>query len=261
MRSKPSRIARPPNPPATPSLERGPRGGFLGGALAGLLLLVAACTGASSPTETIPPVGSIGPSAAPSESHPAEASYPPGCPTKQPAPLPAGEKRTVTLNTAKGAIVISVDGSLSPIAAGNFVALVACHFYDGVIFHRIVPGFIIQAGDGTYGREPDVNPDYVGFGELPYKIKDEPVTTTYVRGTVAMARTNKADSADSQFFIVLDDSAAATLGGPKANTYQIFGSVTSGMDVVDTIGAGANSGTPNYLSTNPVAITTATVGN
>ena len=229
-------------------------------ALAGLLLLVAACSGASSPTGTSPPVGSIAPSAAPSESHPAEASYPPGCPTKQPAPLAAGQKRTVTIATAKGSIVITVDGSLSPIAAGNFVALVECHFYDGIVFHRIVPAFVIQAGDGTYGREPTMNPDYVGFGELPYKIKDEPVTTTYVRGTVAMARTSKADSADSQFFIVLDDSAGATLGGPKANTYQIFGSVTSGMDVVDAIGAGANSGAPNYLSTNPVAITTATVG-
>jgi cyclophilin family peptidyl-prolyl cis-trans isomerase len=239
--------------------------GRLAPALAGLLLIVAACAGASSPKDTIPPVGSIGPSASaaasPSESHPAEASYPPGCPTKQPAPLATGQKRTVTLATAKGDIVITVDGSLSPIAAGNFVALVECHFYDGIVFHRIVPKFIIQAGDGMYGREPNVNPDYIGFGELPYKITDEPVTTPYVRGTVAMARTSKPDSADSQFFIVLDDSAAATLGKPGPNNYQIFGSVTSGLDVVDAIGAGPNSGSPNYLSTNPVAITTATVGN
>ena len=237
--------------------------GRLAPAFASLLLVVAACSGTSTPTATIPPVGSIGPSAAasPSASHPPEASYPPGCPTQQPAPLAAGEKRTVTLATAKGNIVITVDGSLSPIAAGNFVALVECHFYDGIVFHRIVPKFLIQAGDGTYGREPTMNPDYVGFGELPYKIKDEPVTTPYVRGTVAMARTTKPDSADSQFFIVLDDSAAATLAKPKGpGNYQIFGSVTSGMDVVDAIGAGANSGAPNYLSTNPVAITTATVG-
>ena len=243
-----------PRAPARPVIAR------LAAALAGVLLLVAACSGAaSSPKDTIPPVGSISPStsASPSESHPAEASYPPGCPTQQPAPLAAGQTRTVTLATAKGSIVIKVDGSLSPIAAGNFVALVECHFYDGIVFHRIVPAFLVQAGDGTYGREPTVNPDYVGFGELPYKIKDEPVTTPYVRGTVAMARTNKPDSADSQFFIVLDNSAGATLGGP--NNYQIFGSVTGGMDVVDGIGAGANSGSPNYLSTNPVAITTATV--
>ena len=242
------------------SLDRTPAG-RLAVALASLALLVAACTGvAGAPTDTIPPVGSIAPSASPSESHPAEASYPSGCPTKQPPALPAGETRTVTLATAKGDIVIRVDGSLSPIAAGNFVALVECHFYDGVVFHRIVPKVVIQAGDGTYGREPDVNPDYVGFGELPYKIKDEPVTKPYTRGTVAMARTDKVNSADSQFFIVLDDSAGATLGRPNGpNNYQIFGSVVSGMDAVDAIGAGANSGSPDYISTNPVAITTATV--
>jgi cyclophilin family peptidyl-prolyl cis-trans isomerase len=227
------------------------------------LLVVAACSASSAtPADTIPPVGSIGPSAAPSESHPAEASYPPGCPTKQPAALPAGQTRTVKLTTDKGDIVIKVDGALSPIAAGNFVALVDCGYYNGVVFHRIVPKFVIQGGDGTYGRQPDVNPDYVGYGGAPYTIKDEPVTKPYVRGTVAMARTDKPDSATSQFFIVLDDSAGPTLGKPDGpNNYQIFGSVTSGMDVVDTIGGGPNSGTPNYLSTNPVTITKATSSN
>ena len=58
------------------------------------------------------------------------------CPTTQPAALPAGQTRTVTITTPKGDIVLKVDGSLSPIAAGNFVALVACHFYDGSEFHR-----------------------------------------------------------------------------------------------------------------------------
>ena len=235
--------------------------GRLAPALAGLLLLVAACSGASS-GGTIPPAGSLAPSAAasPSASHPAQASYPPGCPTQQPAALATGETRTVTLATDKGPIVIKVNGSLSPIAAGNFVALVACRFYDGVVFHRIVPKLLIQAGDGTYGRRPDMNPDYMGFGKLPYTIKDEPVTTPYVRGTVAMARTSKADSADSQFFVVLDDSAASTLGAPAGpNNYQIFGSVQGGLDVVDGIGAGANSGSPDFLASNPVTITTATV--
>ena len=223
--------------------------------------MIAAACAATAP-DTIPPVGTVTPtpSVAPSESHPAEASYPPGCPAKQPAPLAAGQTRTVTLATANGTIVIKVDGSLSPIAAGNFVALVACHFYDGIVFHRIVPKFVIQAGDGTYGREPNVNLDYIGFGEIPYTIKDEPVTTPYVRGTVAMARTSKPDSASSQFFIVLDNGAGSILGSPSGpNNYQILGSVESGMDVVDAIGAGANSGSPDYLSTNPVAITKATV--
>lgn len=232
-------------------------------ALAGLLLIVAACSGAATSAQgTIPPVGSIGPSASPSESHPAEASYPPGCPTKQPPALPAGQTRTVTLATAKGDIVIKVDGSLSPIAAGNFVALASCGYYDGVVFHRIVPNLIIQGGDGTYGREPNVQMDYVGYGGAPYTIKDEPVTGKYLHGTVAMARTSKPDSVTSQFFIVLSDSAQQVFGPPSGpNNYQIVGHVTSGLGAVDAIGAMPNSGDPDYLATNPVAMTRATVAN
>jgi cyclophilin family peptidyl-prolyl cis-trans isomerase len=232
------------------------------GSIAAVLLLVAAC--ASAPASTVPPVGAVEPSSAasasPTESHPAEASYPPGCPTEQPAALPAGQTRTVTLETSKGTIAVKVDGALSPIAAGNFVALVACGYYDGVVFHRIVPGLLIQAGDGTYGREPSLNLDYVGFGQLPYTIKDEPVTADYVRGTVAMARTSKPDSAASQFFIVLDDTAASALGRPDGpDNYQILGSVTSGMSAVDAIGKSANSGNPDYIATDPVAIARASV--
>lgn len=229
-----------------------------------LVLALVGCGGSAAPTMTIPPVGSLTPSAsvAPSESHPAEASYPPGCPTKQPAALAVGQSRTVTLATDKGDIVIKVDGSLAPIAAGNYVALVECHFYDGIIFHRLIPKFIIQAGDGSYGRMPSVNPDYIGFGALPYKIQDEPVTRPYVRGTVAMARTKDKNSADSQFFIVLDDGANTTLGAPTGpDNYQIFGTVVIGMEVADSIGSMPNSGNPNYLALNPVTITKATVSN
>jgi len=226
-------------------------------------LLLAACS-SSAPTSTIPPVGSIAPSdsvsAAPSDSHPPESSYPPGCPTKQPAALPAGETRTVTIATDKGPVVIKVEGALSPIAAGNFVALANCGYYDGVVFHRVVPGLLIQGGDGTYGREPNVDRVSIGFGGAPYTIKDEPVTEKYVRGTVAMARTRKPDSVTSQFFIVLSDSAEQVLGSPAGpNNYQILGSVASGMDAVDAIAAGPNSGSPDYLATNPTAMSKVTV--
>jgi peptidyl-prolyl cis-trans isomerase B (cyclophilin B) len=231
-------------------------------------LLVAACIGGTA-RETVPPVPSIGPSSSPSAgastsaspdaSHDAGAAYPASCPKSQPAPLPAGETRTVTVNTAKGDIVVKVEGSLSPIAAGDFVALATCGYYDGVIFHRLVPNFVIQGGDGTYGRQSEINPDYVGFGGAPYTIKDEPVTSTYTRGTVAMARTSKPDSVTSQFFIVLSDDAQKTLGAAGANNYQIIGHVTSGMDAVDAIAAMPNSGQPDYLATNPVAMTKVTV--
>jgi cyclophilin family peptidyl-prolyl cis-trans isomerase len=168
------------------------------------------------------------------------------CPTSQPASLPAGQTRTVTITTPKGNIVIKVDGSLSPIAAGNFVALASCGYYDGVVFHRIVPDFVIQGGD----------PDGTGSGPGPgYTIKDEPITTAYHRGTVAMARTPNADSQGSQFFIVLADSAASQLASASPG-YAIFGEVTSGMDVVDAIAAAAGG---VELPTDPIVMTQVTV--
>jgi cyclophilin family peptidyl-prolyl cis-trans isomerase len=168
------------------------------------------------------------------------------CPKSQPPALPAGQTRTVTLNTDKGAIAIKVEADLSPIAAGNFVALASCGYYDGTVFHRVVPTFVIQGGD----------PTGTGTGGPGYTIKDEPVTATYSRGTVAMARTAQPDSVGSQFFIVLDDTARQALA--SANTYQIIGTVTSGMATVDAI-ASAAGGVENPAS--PVAIITATVAN
>lgn len=175
------------------------------------------------------------------------------CPTSQPPALPAGQKRIVTIQTAKGAIVIEVDGSLSPIAAGNFVALAACGFYDGVVFHRVVPKFVIQGGDGQFGREPNVDPSQVGTGGPGYTIQDEPVTAHYGRGVVAMARSSQPNSQGSQFFIVLDDSAIPSLA--QANTYAILGHVTSGMSVADAIAAAADAEIP----THPIAMDHVTV--
>ena len=144
--------------------------------------------------------------------------------------------------------MIRIDSNLSPIAAGNFVALASCGFYDGVIFHRVVPGFVIQGGD----------PTGTGTGGPGYTIQDEPVTATYKRGTVAMARTPAPNSVGSQFFIVLDDAASQSLADPRYNNYQIIGSVMAGMDTVDAIAAAAG-GQEN--PTNPVAMNSVTVSN
>jgi cyclophilin family peptidyl-prolyl cis-trans isomerase len=165
-----------------------------------------------------------------------------GCPTAQPAALAAGQTRTVTIATPKGNIVIKVEGTLSPIAAGNFVALASCGFYDGLVFHRVVPNFVIQGGD----------PNGDGSGGPGYTITDEPVAQPYKRGTVAMARSSSPNSQGSQFFIVLSDTnqLAAT------NTYAIFGSVVTGMDTVDAIATGVGDPPPN-----PVVMTTVTVSN
>jgi cyclophilin family peptidyl-prolyl cis-trans isomerase len=170
------------------------------------------------------------------------------CPTSQPAALAAGQTRTVTIKTSKGDVVIQVDGSLSPIAAGNFVALASCGFYDGLVFHRVVPGFVIQGGD----------PNGDGSGGPGYTIADEPVTAPYQRGTVAMARTTEPNSQGSQFFIVLADDAAQSLTQVQPCCgYAIFGTVTSGMDAVDAIAAAADQ----ELPTNPIQMTSVTVSN
>ena len=110
-----------------------------------------------------------------------------------------------------------------------------------------MPKFVIQGGD----------PTGTGTGGPGYTIKDEPVTATYGRATVAMARSSSPDSVGSQFFIVLDDSARASLADPKANNYQIIGAVTSGMEAVDAIAGAADAENPSQ----PVPITTATVAN
>jgi cyclophilin family peptidyl-prolyl cis-trans isomerase len=199
--------------------------------LAAVSLILAACSVAGGTPAPVPATASAAGGAA--------------CPTAQPAALPAGETRTVTIDTAKGSIAIKIEADLSPIAAGNFVALASCGYYDGVVFHRVVPAFVIQGGDPTGS----------GTGGPGYTIQDEPVTATYSRGTVAMARTSQPNSVGSQFFIVLDDGARSALA--SANTYQIIGTVASGMDAVDAIAAAADA----ELPTNPVAMTKVTVGN
>lgn len=194
------------------------------------VLVVAACSsgGTATPTSPFEPTVAAG-----------------ACPTSQPPALAAGETRTVTIQTGKGTIAIRIQADLSPIAAGNFVALASCGFYDGVVFHRVVPGFVIQGGD----------PTGTGSGGPGYEIQDEPVTALYSRGTVAMARTSAPNSVGSQFFIVLDDGARAALA--QANTYQIIGTVSSGMDAVDAIAAAADK----ELPTTPIAMTKVTVSN
>ncbi len=173
------------------------------------------------------------------------------CPTSQPPALAAGQTRTVTIQTSLGSIVIKVDGSLSPIAAGNFVALAQCGFYDGLVFHRTAAmqdgtPFVIQGGD----------PNGDGTGGPGYTIQDEKVTGTYKRGTVAMARTQQPNSQGSQFFIVLSDSAGPVLASANPG-YAILGEVTSGMDVADSIFKASNGAeTPaNPISMDSVAVT------
>ncbi|HVA85853.1 MAG TPA: peptidylprolyl isomerase [Candidatus Saccharimonadales bacterium] len=159
----------------------------------------------------------------------------------------------MTIQTSKGTIVIKVEANLAPLAAANFVALASCGYFDGVIFHRLVPGFVIQGGDGQFGREPNVDTAHVGQGGPGYSFADDPVTVPYARGAVAMANSGP-NTNGSQFFIVLADA-----GLPPS--YSVFGHVTAGMSVVDAIAAMPNNGSPNNLALQPVAITKVSVAN
>lgn len=127
-----------------------------------------------------------------------------------------------------GVVTIELYPDMAPNTVANFVNLIEEGFYDGLTFHRSVPGFVLQGGD----------PDGDGTGGPGYTIKGEfssngytKNTLSHTRGVISMARSQDNDSAGSQFFIVLDDSATYSLDG----LYAGFGRVTEGMDIIDEI--------------------------
>ena len=124
---------------------------------------------------------------------------------------------TATVVTNKGEMTLELFSSEAPATVNNFVSLAKAGFYDGVNFHRVVKGFMIQGGD----------PTGTGSGGPGYKFKDEKVTRDYKRGIVAMANAGP-NTNGSQFFIVHADA-----GLPK--NYTIFGQVTAGLETVDAI--------------------------
>ena len=128
------------------------------------------------------------------------------------------KKYTAVLDTNHGEIVIDLDAGRSPLTVNNFVFLAREGFYDGVIFHRCIPGFVIQGGD----------PTGTGTGGPGYKFRDElDGPGGYSRGTVAMANSGPKSNG-SQFFICVAD-----VGLP--HSYTIFGNVSSGMEAADAI--------------------------
>ena len=131
------------------------------------------------------------------------------------------------ITTKFGDIEVELYSDSAPKTVENFKALTKKGFYDGLIFHRIVPGFVIQGGD-PYTRNT-TNRSRWGTGGPGWNIKAEFNKNTHTRGVLSMARSQDPDSAGSQFFIVLKDSNF--LDGQ----YTIFGKVKSGMDAVDKI--------------------------
>lgn len=146
------------------------------------------------------------------------------------APAANDPQNTVYLETKNGRIVIKLRNDLAPGHAARIKQLTREGFYNNVPFHRVIPGFMAQTGDGQRG-------DGTGGSKYP-ALKAEFSTVPFTRGIVGMARTSDPNSANSQFFIMYGDAPSLN------NQYTVIGQVTSGMDVVDKIkkGSAGNNG-------------------
>lgn len=133
---------------------------------------------------------------------------------------------TVTIKTNHGTITFNLLPEVAPETVRNFKSLVQRGFYDGTLFHRVIPGFMIQGGDPNTKH---TDKSTWGQGGPGYTIKAEFNTRSHKRGIVSMARAADPDSAGSQFFIVTSDSPFLD------RNYTVFGEVTDGMDVADKI--------------------------
>jgi cyclophilin family peptidyl-prolyl cis-trans isomerase len=145
---------------------------------------------------------------------------------------------TAEVQTSKGLLVVNLDVKNAPKTVNNFVVLARYHFFDGIAFHRIIPGFVVQGGD----------PQQTGLGGPGYKFEDElPKAGSYKVGSLAMANSG-ANTNGSQFFIVTGDAGASL-----PPSYSLFGQVTQGLDVVaamDAVGiAGTQDGKPSEVVT------------
>lgn len=143
----------------------------------------------------------------------------------------SGDKVMVEMHTSKGLITLELDAEKAPVTVANFIEYVNSGHFDGTIFHRVIPGFVIQGG----GLES-------GMKEKPTQAPIENEADNglkNVTGSICMARTNDPHSATSQFFINLKDNQFLdhTEKSPQGWGYAVFGQVTGGMDVVEAIAA------------------------
>jgi peptidyl-prolyl cis-trans isomerase A (cyclophilin A) len=144
-------------------------------------------------------------------------------------PEPAAPARpVVVLETSLGPIKVALDRDKAPLSVDNFLQYVRSGHYDGTIFHRVIPSFMVQGGGFDASMKQKATQPPIK-NEASNGLKNR-------RGTIAMARTNNPDSATSQFFINLKDNTALDYGVRNAG-YAVFGEVVEGMDVVDRIAA------------------------
>jgi peptidylprolyl isomerase len=140
-------------------------------------------------------------------------------------------ENTMILETTKGRVVIEMRPELAPGHVARIKALVRDGFYDGIVFHRVIDGFMAQTGC----------PHGTGTGGSGQKLKAEFNAEPHVRGTVSMARAQNPDSGDSQFFICFDDASFLN------KQYTVWGRVTEGMDNVDKIKRGEPVQNPDKI--------------
>ena len=137
----------------------------------------------------------------------------------------------ILLNTSKGEVIINLMPEIAPVHVARIVELVKSGFYDGIIFHRIIPGFMAQTGD----------PKGNGTGGSGTNLKAEFSDYKYINGTVGMARTMDPNSADSQFFICFDGC------GHLTGQYTVWGQVETGMKVVEALNVGEPPADPDKI--------------
>jgi cyclophilin family peptidyl-prolyl cis-trans isomerase len=195
---------------------------------------------------------------------------PPPCPTAAPTADEAtailADATTAEFSTSQGAFTVTLDPSSAPIATANFVALARCGFYDGQSFHRVLTGFVIQAGDP---QTRDNHGDFEGLGSggpgYKFKIEFPAADQPYDKYTVAMANALQydrvtleiqggTDTNGSQFFIDL-----ARLAGQLPPYYSVFGQVTDGTDTIDAIGAVPVNDPEQGVPIDPVIIDSVTI--
>ena len=157
------------------------------------------------------------------------------------ADLDPDKTNSIVVDTSKGSFTFELATKTSPCTTASFAGLVKKGFFDGLTFHRIVPGFVIQGGD----------PEGTGMGGPGYSTVDAPPQDTqYKKGLVAMAKSQNepAGTSGSQFFVV----TGADVGLPP--DYAVLGNVTDGLDVVETIGKLGDPSDPSGTPTEPVKI-------
>jgi peptidyl-prolyl cis-trans isomerase A (cyclophilin A) len=143
---------------------------------------------------------------------------------------PAWAQQKVRLATSEGDIVLELDREKAPKTVDNFLTYVKAGHYDGTIFHRVIPAFMIQGG----GMKPDMS-EKKTLSPIPLESRNG---LSNMRGSVAMARTMDPDSATAQFFINTVDNAFLDQANARdGNGYAVFGKVVAGMEVVDKIRA------------------------